>query len=206
MHITHLRFLPLADEPFRVLVRDKQDRSRRVVRQSAHRGQHCAGLFIGAEDLARLEALPGFVSNYLAARETCINSQGPCYGRVSMPRYIALILVGLIYAGSTATLAIAAQIGGSGPVEIFSCDVDLNECKCDGTWEGASCKAMRKNCKDEGIEHGCHTGKVKYCTCQMSLQKSPSARIPQIKTPPGGMKFQKTPSVRDGGTVKRKVR
>jgi len=104
-----------------------------------------------------------------------------------MPRYIALILVGLIYAGSTATPVVAAKIGGGGSGLNFSCDTELNQCKCDGVWEGTDCQAMKWNCKntkpDCGMDKGSKKGK-KGCSCQMK------PTILKLKVAPGGMKLQ----------------
>jgi len=104
-----------------------------------------------------------------------------------MPRYIALILVGLIYAGSTATPVVAAKIGGSGSGLNFSCDVTDNICECKGVWEGADCQEMKKNCK-KGKQSICWTSPIKKCTCNMKLQKPSSTRIPPVMG-----KFQKAP-------------
>lgn len=52
----------------------------------------------------------------------------------------------------------------------FTCDINHNSCKCDGTWDGADCKAMAKNCGNPG-NHECGSGgpKPDYCTCKMSV-------------------------------------
>ena len=91
---------------------------------------------------------------------------------------IALMwLAALVVAPATAQAAMN-QGGGLG----FSCDVNTTVCDCTGSWEGADCQAMSKNCDFTGTIHkACGaTG----CRCWMKPAGTPPARTggkPSVK-------------------------
>ena len=117
-----------------------------------------------------------------------------------MPRQIVLVLVGLIFAGSAATPVIAAEIGLGGPGLGFSCDVDTRVCKCKGTWSGADCQAMKKNCASSGpfgSSIKCPKG-ANYCTCTLA-KRNPTS--PAIIAPSGGLKVQNPPPTRNPAII-----
>lgn len=74
----------------------------------------------------------------------------------------------------TATASHAAINQGGSTGTSFSCDVNTNTCACTGTWEGADCKAMRKNCvKNDGVTGGIPfncTVNPGTCTCNMAVK------------------------------------
>jgi hypothetical protein len=81
----------------------------------------------------------------------------------------------------------AAPNTGSGPRgRGFSCDVNTNQCKCDGIWEGADCKAMQKNC-DLSKPTACTIYPPHECTCTFKSLKRPPMTIRPV-TPPATVK------------------
>jgi len=63
--------------------------------------------------------------------------------------------------------------GAAASATMFSCDVNRQECKCDGIWGGADCQAMKKNCRDGGSGYNCYTepGHPPGCWCSMAKAK-----------------------------------
>jgi len=85
------------------------------------------------------------------------------------------------------TLVIAAQsaptTGSSSPPGSvdFKCSVFTRQCSCKGNWEGADCKAMKKNC-DLSKGWVCSINPPHRCTCTLSA----SYRAPRNPHRPSG--------------------
>ncbi|AOW12776.1 hypothetical protein LPB72_17395 [Hydrogenophaga crassostreae] len=59
------------------------------------------------------------------------------------PAFLLAVFAGL-FAISSATAATNTGSGGAN----FTCSADAGLCECEGSKDGADCKAMRRNCKD----------------------------------------------------------
>jgi hypothetical protein len=93
---------------------------------------------------------------------------------------IARVLFFAILMTAAASAAQAAVNLGGGPRGTnFSCDVNTRECKCTGTWEGADCQGMKKNCEGS-IYKICLESPEMYCTCTMAMRRRPNVRSPVI--------------------------
>jgi hypothetical protein len=57
----------------------------------------------------------------------------------------------------------------------FTCDVNTKQCKCEGTWEGADCQAMKKNCAGDS-PISCRLNK--WCICNLMIRVKPNSRLP----------------------------
>ena len=84
-----------------------------------------------------------------------------------------LRVLGLLSAAACVMLAAAASAApNTGSLGFgFNCDVNTNKCTCTGTWDGADCSAMSKNCKGgSGGSHSCReteAGVPIGCDCKM---------------------------------------
>ena len=80
----------------------------------------------------------------------------------------------------SATTGSGRQVGGSGLG--FSCDVNKQECKCQGVENGADCVAMKKNCSGKltCIDPVTYPGQPYQCFCDMSQAARPQAIRPGI--------------------------
>lgn len=98
-------------------------------------------------------------------------------------RFIVLILAGLfLMTGSSPSAALKLN---------FDCNVMEGTCECKGVWEGADCKAMRKNCK-KGTTKKCDG---LGCSCDMALTREPAGqkgnKVPKgMKAPTATLKAQ----------------
>lgn len=69
---------------------------------------------------------------------------------------------------------LALTNNGGGGAANFRCDVNSRQCTCSGTWEGADCQAMARNCDLTGsVRHWCHLGTPPTCACNM-LRTTPT--------------------------------
>ena len=98
-----------------------------------------------------------------------------------MTRWIGITIAAIACLGLLAVAAppvsAAANTGGGASGMGFTCDVNTNKCICTGTWDGADCKAMAKNCRDEG--HVCRekNGVPTGCDCKMTFSIVPKSGI-----------------------------
>ena len=84
---------------------------------------------------------------------------------------VFLSIIALVFSMS---LLEAAQKSSSSGGLGFSCDVNKLDCQCTGDWEGADCKAMRKNCDPNEGSH-C-IGDTCYCPMKPVASKNPKSR------------------------------
>jgi hypothetical protein len=94
----------------------------------------------------------------------------------------AFALIALITVAQT-----APNTGSSGPSAgglDFRCNVLTRRCSCKGAWEGADCKAMKKNC-DLSKGWVCSINPPYRCTCTLSASYRPPQNPHRPKgTPP----------------------
>ncbi|MCU0790023.1 MAG: hypothetical protein MUE79_03060 [Nitratireductor sp.] len=93
---------------------------------------------------------------------------------------ISAVALAALFAGTSIPLAASMQPGGSGLG--FSCDVNTQQCKCQGIETGADCVAMKKNCagKLTCIDPVTYPGQTARCFCNMSQAARPQAIRPKI--------------------------
>ena len=100
----------------------------------------------------------------------------------------------IIFAALLPIFAYAATPGGFGGGSSggmnFSCDVNLGVCDCKGVWDGADCKAMRKNCgKNKDDWHSCwgREGTKNPPACRCTMAKSGKTTPKPIPLPNTGV-------------------
>jgi hypothetical protein len=89
-----------------------------------------------------------------------------------------IVLFTILFAATASGTQAAINSGGGPRGAGFTCDVNTRECTCTGTWEGADCQGMKKNCQGS-IYKICLEKPEAFCTCTMAItRRPPSARSP----------------------------
>lgn len=92
---------------------------------------------------------------------------------------VLLALIALVTAAQT-----APTTGSSPPGSVdFKCSVFTRKCSCKGNWEGADCKAMKKNC-DLSKGWVCSINPPYRCSCTLSASYRDPKNSPRPTGPP----------------------
>lgn len=87
---------------------------------------------------------------------------------------LVILIAALVVFASLGPGRAASNLGGSGFG--FSCDVNTQQCRCDGVETGADCQAMKKNCGSNPLNCFKDLNYKDICICTMGLKK----RLPNL--------------------------
>jgi hypothetical protein len=106
-------------------------------------------------------------------------------GKIALCISFSIYSLSLVFLSTDVSWSASRQLGGSGLG--FSCDMNKQECKCDGVETGADCVGMKKNCSGKltCIDPKVYPGQAARCYCNMSATVRPprESLSPTLKQP-----------------------